>query len=237
MKPNLPTIKVSTVIVDKNIHNETKKLISDLGIKIIETISVDDITDCTSSHPDMQFLHLGNTRALAAKQTYEYYKSKLPEFDITCVDKVYSPYPNDSLLNVTIVGEFCFTSKLQWGKLEAFIDAQPIFINQGYSKCNICILNENAIITSDRGIEREALKNGLRTYFLESNEIALDGYNNGFWGGSSGLVDRGRLLLNGNIEKLDCFDKLIDIFKKEKIEPVYHKEGEICDNGSIIPII
>lgn len=237
MNPNLPQNKVHTVVVDKNIQKATENLISDMGISIVKTVDIPQIKNSTATHPDMQFLYLGNNRALAAKQAYEYYCSQFPDLNIIPVNNIRSPYPDDCVLNVTLIGKYCFVTKYQWQKIGAYLNAEPIYINQGYSKCNICVLNENAILTSDKGIEKQALKIGIRAYFIESDEITLAGYKNGFWGGSSGLIDRNRLIMNGNIEVLKCYDKLNNIFKQEKIEPIYHRTGEMCDNGSIIPVI
>lgn len=226
-----------TAVIDPNAYVETKILLSEYGFNVVEALKIPQITDSTSTHPDMQFLYLGSNFALTVDQSYAYYKSAFPELNIKSIGAVHSPYPNDSLLNVTIVGNYCFATEKQWDIINRFTDFSPIIIKQGYSKCNICILNENAIITSDKGIASKSQKHGIKTYFLPSDEIALTGYKNGFWGGCCGLLDNNKLLFNGNITTLSCYNDLIDILKKEKIEPVYHRAGELRDIGSILTVI
>lgn len=226
-----------TAIIDASAYADTKEILNNYGFNVVETLKIPQINDSTATHPDMQFLYFGSNFALTVDQCYDYYKNSFPDLNFKSIGSVYSPYPYDSLLNVTIVGDYCFATKKQWETINRFIDLKPIIIKQGYSKCNICILNNKAIITSDKGIASEAPKNHLKAYFLPSDEIALSGYKNGFWGGCCGLIDNNKLLFNGDITALNCYNDLIDILEKEKIEPIYHRAGELRDIGSILTVI
>ena len=237
MNPNLPKQKADLVLVDKYISQYAKNKLKELGINYIETVEIKTIADTTSTHPDMQFLQIGESCAIVESSTFEYYKKLLPDYNIIDSVDIFSPYPYDSVLNVTFLGEFCFLTEFQFNKLKCFLKNKRIIVKQGYTKCNICILNKNAIITSDIGIIKEAEKFGLRAYFLPNDEIILKGYKNGFWGGSTGLIDTNCMFFNGNIKELSCYNDLAEILKKEKIEPVYINEHKLTDVGSILPIL
>lgn len=234
MKPNLPDKQVSAVLVDCLISDSSVNLLECKGIKVYKTIPLINICNSTSTHPDMQFSKLDDNNVLIAKEAYEHYKQILPDFNYKVVEGIASPYPTDSKLNFTIISNKCFACKHHL----PYIPSSNILINikQGYSKCNICILNENAIITSDKGICCAAENHGIKAYFLPDNEISLNGYTNGFWGGCTGLIDTDKLFFNGNIEKLSCYNELLDILFKEKIEPIYNKDISLQDIGSIIPL-
>lgn len=236
MKLNLPSERVKLVLVDKFISEYAKKTLNSLNIDYIETTSVESIIDCTSTHPDMQFLMFEQRKVLVEKNTYSYYKKLLPDFEIIPIDGIQSPYPKDSALNITILDDKCFLTNYQNNFIGDYISNNKIFIKQGYSKCNICILNESAIITSDKGIIENAINFGVKAYYLPSDDIFLKDYKNGFWGGCTGLIDKNLLFFNGNIEKLSCYSDLKTILTKEKIEPIYYQESFLEDTGSIIPI-
>ena len=184
----------------------------------------------------MQFVLINNSDVLVENTLYDYYKQKLPEHNFIPVFDISSPYPTDCLLNITLLDEICFMTKYQALKIGKYINKSKIFVNQGYTKCNICILNDKAIITSDKGIAESAQKNDIRAYLLPNDEIVLKGYKNGFWGGCSGLIDSDKLFFNGDIKKLSCYKELLTVLKKEKIEPIFFQGQNLEDCGSIIPI-
>ena len=223
------------ILIDKAISKDSKNFLLSLGFDLIETIELSFIQNSTSTHPDMQFFLFGNKKALIYSETYDYYRNNLPDFTFVAVDSFGGQYPHDCLLNIARVGESDFLTKFQFDNLNHTIELlNPVFTNQGYSKCSICILNNNAILTGDSGIYKIAKKKHLNCYFLNDNEISLKGYKNGFWGGCSGILGDNSLYFNGNIELLSCYNELVSILKKENIEPIYHKDVCLCDNGSIL---
>ncbi len=236
MKVNLPYKQVKKVLADCNLSDEAKKLLIKLGIDVIQTVPVKSLTDCTSTHPDMQFTVIDEYKALVCDQAKDYYKHQLPEFELVPVQGISSPYPNDCVLNITVINDICFLTDFQKKLLPLPGHLKLITVKQGYTKCNICILNEKSIITSDHSIYKAAEQNGVKAYYLSDKEIKLDGYDHGFWGGTCGLIGRNKLFFSGDITCLDCSSQLLEILEKEKIEPVYPKDVDLCDNGSILPL-
>lgn len=225
------------ILIDKKISDKSKSFLLSLGCDLIETVELSFIDNSTSTHPDMQFFSFSNKKAIVFSETLEYYKDKLPDYILYDVPSYGSVYPYDCILNIARVGEKTFLTKFQYENLKNIINfSSPVFTNQGYSKCSICVLNDSAILTADVGVHKIAQKNGVRSYLMNDNGIYLDGYNNGFWGGCSGVLGENKIYFNGNIEMLSCYDGLIEIFKKENIEPLYHTSEKLCDNGSILAL-
>lgn len=223
------------LLIDKHLAENSKKFLLDLGFDLIETCKQPCLEDSTATHPDMQFFLIKNNVAIVSDRVLCHYENVLPDFTLLPFKGICSGYPEDCLLNIAKVGDKHFMTKFQFEKLNCTVDFSfPIFTKQGYSKCSICILNDEAILTGDAGIHRIAVNNGMRSYLLDDSEIMLDGYKKGFWGGCSGLIGNNKLFFNGDIEKNSNYQKLTDILAKEKIEPIYHKEIPLCDNGSII---
>lgn len=225
---------MTRLVVDKNISQFSKDCLSDLGYDLIESFCLSSIKNSTATHPDMQFFYLGENKALVASEASDYYKSVLPDFELISVDGIGGKYPDDCILNIARIGDKHILTEFQQQKLLPYCDFKPIYVNQGYTKCSTCILNENAVLSADKGIVSILKKQGIRAYFLPDGEIELNGYKNGFWGGATGLIDKGKIFFNGNIESLSCFYELFKILEQEKIEPIYHTKTNLCDNGSII---
>ena len=224
------------VIIDKNISVYSIELLKSSGFDIIKTFALPEIDNSTSTHPDMQFLKIADKKALVAESAYAYYVDMLPDFEIISVSGINGKYPYDCLLNSVLFKKLYISTSKQHAVISEYIDADPIIVNQGYTKCSTCVLNENSILTGDDGIYKKCTEFGLKAHKLPDKEILLSGYNNGFWGGCTGLLNDSQMFFNGNIELLSCFDKLQYILYKEKIEPIYHKHTPLTDNGSIISI-
>lgn len=237
MKPFIPDDCVNVVVVDKNISESSKQIIRSFNIDIIESVENTNIDNSTATHPDMQFCPIDFNKAFVASFAYEYYSVKLPTYELLEIDNITYPYPYDSKINITTLDNSCVCTDYQWNLVGRFLNKRHIRINQGYSKCNICILNSKSVITSDFGIIRSLSASGINAYYLPDDEIGLKGYTHGFWGGCSGLLSSDKLFFNGDISKMDCYDELLSILKKEKIEPIFNKEHALYDCGSIIPVI
>ena len=107
---------------------------------------------------------------------------------------------------------------------------------QGYAKCSVCVVDEGAIITADRGVETAARKAGLDVLLIEPGYIFLDGFTFGFIGGSSFKISRSKLAFTGTLDAHPNKEDIIHFLKVHEVEPVYLTERLIFDIGSGIPI-
>ena len=235
---NIPKSKVSAVLVDCKLNNRSCELLENQGIRVIKTRPLRSISNSTSTHPDMQLVRIDERTALVAAELADYYAELLPDYRLISIDGIKLPYPNDCSLNFTVIGDRCFITENQFNTVRSVTDIRYkiVKIKQGYSRCSICILNENAIITADYGIIRAAKNVAMRAYYLPDESILLDGYRNGFWGGCCGLISPETVFFNGNIESLPCKTRLFDILKSEKITPLYCKDISLYDNGGFITL-
>ena len=110
-----------------------------------------------------------------------------------------------------------------------------INVNQGYCKCSICLINQNSIITEDQSI-CNALKDKFDVLKINSGYVQLKGYNYGFFGGCTGLIDKNTLAINGEIKYHKDKDEMISFLKERNVQLVELKSGYLEDIGSIIPL-
>ncbi len=109
-----------------------------------------------------------------------------------------SVYPEDICLNLLPINGSLF------GRLDRaapeLIAAYPhrIHVNQGYTRCSVLKLSEQAAITADKGLAAALSENGINVLCIQPGHIRLKGYNYGFIGGASFLSPDGTVCFFGN---------------------------------------
>ena len=109
-----------------------------------------------------------------------------------------------------------------------------IDVKQGYSKCSVCVINKNAIITSDLGVAKKCDNYGIDVLFVDDSNIKLHGVSHGFIGGSCGLISPDLLAINGNITYHINSDAIQLFCEKYNVNIISLHNEEIEDIGSII---
>lgn len=239
--PNVPNGRVTKVIVDNRIGKAFQNALEKQGIEVVKTASLNCLYDAVASHPDMQIHHLGDNLFVCEKSLKNYYKSLLPDAEIIPGQSVLTDkYPSDIAFNCARVGNFLF-HKLSFTDLSILEyykrnGVKLINVKQGYSKCSICVINENAIITSDKKINDEAIKNGIDSVVVNNSEIVLKGLDCGFFGGICGLIDKDLLCINGNIGKMSDCGIIYKFCEKHNVKILNFNASIPEDVGSILPI-
>ena len=105
------------------------------------------------------------------------------------------------------------------------------FTRQGYSRCSVVPMGDK-ILTSDYGIYK-TLKDKIEVVLLSEENIPLDGFDNGFLGGTCGFFEN-TLIFNGNIEKLNSYETIKMEAKKSGIKLLYPNNCDLFDTGSLI---
>lgn len=239
--PNLPDTRVTKVIVDYRISQEAQKALNKEGIEVIKTIRHTGLYDAVCGHPDMQIHHLGDDKFVCELNVYDYYKEKLPCATIIRGETaIKSEYPFDIAYNGVALGDFFFHNLKYTDKMiyqyKITKEHQLINVKQGYTKCSVCILNEHAIITSDKIVAKKAQENKIDALYVSPAKIKLSGFSNGLVGGICGLIDRETLAVNGDVALLDCGAEFISFCKKHNVNILQLTDAIPEDIGSIIPI-
>ena len=240
-KPNLPQNDVRHCVIS-NSDNRAVEFLEKQGIKTILVENSTNLEDEISSHTDLLFCYYAEKQAIISPNQPNLIKRVK---ELGCRVEVaefepFSPYPNDVLLNSAIINDcmICKTSStsnflLDFAKRN---DVSILNSKQGYSKCSICIVNENAIITEDEGITKLLKNSQIEVLKIQDNFIRLSHEHSGFLGGASGKIGKDILFFNGNLEEHPSYESIVRFLSFYNVKPVYDKSYKLTDIGSIIPI-
>lgn len=214
---------------------------SEILENVIPTFNISAIKSSLKYHPDIQIHPIDNNNLVCAPECYDYYRNCLPT-TINIIKgsaNIGDTYPSDCAYNVTRVGNFviCNTKIIDRTILNIYKDMGFTFIhtNQGYSKCNIAIIDEETILTEDEGIHNTIIVNQIpiKTYLMQKGEIFLNGFDYGFIGGACGLIEN-RLLWYGNPQNLSYYKQIKEITEERQILNISLSNQPLGDFGGII---
>lgn len=227
------------VIIDRNMDAEFIGAIRSVFPKrtIIKSYYLSGINGALSTHPDIQIHFLNGKTAVCAPECFNYYKKNLSRFGIDVVMGETSPentYPADIAYNVARVGIYVI-SKMQNTEpkiLEYYQSHKKyrlINTKQGYAKCNLCIAGSNAVITEDENLFGILSELGdIKVLKTEKGRVSLRGYEYGFIGGASGLIDDIAVFC-GKLPR-----SIIDFLDVNNIKYCCLAQSGLVDYGSII---
>ena len=115
-------------------------------------------------------------------------------------------------------------------------DKEIIDTNQGYTKCSIAVVSDNAIITDDVDIYKKCKKK-IDVCFVEKNSVRLNGYNYGFIGGCCGKISKDKLAFFGDVNYHKNSKEIKEFCYKYDVECISLSNLPLYDYGSLIPII
>jgi len=229
------------VIVDFRTSEVSIETLKRLNYNVIKTPMLKSVYDAICGHADIMLHKTCDNEIICEPSIYDYFKLKLTGCNTVKGESLLNDkYPYDIAYNVCCVSNkvFCNTKYTDKKILYRYneMDYEIIDIKQGYAKCSVCVVSDNAIITGDKGIAKAAEKNNIDVLLTSNDDIKLPGMNNGFIGGATGLLSKDRLAVNGNIEyHRDC-RKIIDFCTGYGVEIISLNTGRIVDIGSIITV-
>ncbi len=229
--PYLPQKRVALLIADCDVP----------GTAIVPPPRIKCLPYSMQRHADLGICIVSERTAVCPPDTFGYYSAALSPYGFSVVcgkSALGSNYPQDSAYNVGIAGNYCFmNTKICDSVLKEKISESKftvLDVKQGYSKCSMCALSENLILTSDMSIKRACEKNGIDTIFTDSSFVRLGGFSYGFIGGAVTMIDKDTLLFNGSVPKnLPLLKEL----EKRGIRTQFLHSGPLLDIGSLIPLM
>ncbi len=237
--PNLPQKRVKDCIVGSAYTDEIKEL-TEWGINCIKLSRLSTLDDEISSHADIQIFNKGNGKLVISNEAGEKLKEGLKDFNLTFQKNIKSPYPNDIMLNAAFIGNkiICNTSFVS-KEIISFANENNIEIihtKQGYSRCSLCIVNENALITEDTGLTSLLKKCQFDVLEITPGKIHLSEAHSGFIGGASAKISKKEIYFSGDISKHPDFNKIKGFLDNYNISMVYNKSRKLTDFGGIIQL-
>ncbi len=228
---------MSYAIIDKKMPEDAKIRLR-LEFSLIE-LSTQQITyDAISGHPDIFFCQVED-KIIFAKNLPADIRSLIPQKSSTQFIEgekdVGLKYPENIPYNVSVRHPICihhfeYTDTYLNKSLQGFEKWQ---VNQGYSRCNTIILNENFFITSDQPTFEMIQKKGREVLFIQPDPILLPGFNHGFIGGCMGILKK-NIYVTGQLDFLKERTSFMNFTKKAGYKVIELYKGPLMDVGSII---
>lgn len=242
---NLPDNKVAKVLIDKRMPEDMKKRLNDFGIETLDIDRHPNLYEAVSCHPDMVLHHVHDNIIVYEPLVNSGVVEALRDMGFVLVQgcsKIKPYYPHNIAYNVALVGKNAFHNfKYTDPVLKQLLvnnNFKLIHVNQGYAKCSICIVDENSIITSDKGIHKQAVKHGIDSLLIPPQKsIILKGLDHGFIGGATGKLAYNKLAICGSLINIEGCEMIKNFLKVRNIEIIELGNDDIYDVGTIIPIM
>lgn len=255
-KPNLPEGKVKMVLAGE-IYLDTLRL-DKLGIEAVGISSSPCLDAPVAAHTDMQVVHLYRDAFMEAPvescKGKEHYTQKIDDawckaeklvelgISLRRGESTLSPdYPACAAYNVLLLGKLavfnpkCLDNALKRSLI--FLQYQPVFVKQGFSRCSVCVISQNAAITADTGIAKALRDCGVDVLLIRPGYIDLPGYDTGFIGGASFKISNDTVAFTGLLNGHPDCDQILAFLKKHQMRSCILSSKPIFDIGSAIPMI
>lgn len=242
--PNLP-VCAGTVIIGEKYCNMLQNGVENWGINVLPMPDNPCIDARLSGHADLSVLHLGGNRLLLAPYLKgSSFSQQLGNmgFDLEFADIEQSAlYPNDAQMNVCIIGDkVIYNPKTVPDVMVKYLTfgdrAVQINNRQGYSRCSVCVVSDDAIITADEGIYRSAEAHGIDVLKIQPGYIDLPGFDYGFIGGASFKISDTKLAFTGGLDRHPDAEQIIEFTSLHNVDIVYITDKPAFDIGGAIPI-
>ena len=238
--PNLPQDNAKLVVMSTN-NKELVNRVEELKIKVLPSENLSKLLIFEQYHTDLQLLHYNKDTVFVLKECTNL-KENLKKYFPNVIEiskNIEKDYPNNVMLNCVVLNDklICNSKTIADEVLQMAIkdNLKIINANQGYTKCSTCIVNENAIITSDKSIYKSC-RNEMDVLLIRQGYIELSGVDYGFIGGSSFKVNKNTLAFTGNIKLHPDYEIIKSFAQNYNVELLSLTENTMIDIGSIIPI-
>ena len=224
------------IIVSNRASAKFFELLEKENMKYIKSLNNEKFNKNYNDHPDLSILNIDEDIYIE-NSVYDYYSEYLSGFNLKKVDV--SNFKNgEMVLNIAKNKKYFFhnekfTTKEIFEKLR--LNREYVKINQGYANCSMICL-ENHIITSDEGVYKTLKAENIDVELVTNEGIILNGYKNGFVGGTCGFVSDDILLFYGDVTKYRDYDIIKRVADEENVKTLYPKDETFVDLGGIISL-
>ncbi len=187
---------VMYVLTDHRIPAKATASLRSYGYEPLPMPSASYLSEGVSAHPDM-LLFIGFGKLFCHRRYYltnEVLINRIARITgcatVLSDEPTDKEYPQDVLFNACLLRNKLICNKKTVSKLilatAENAGCEIIHVPQGYTKCAVCAVSENAIITADKGIATACRASGLTVLEITEGHVSLPPYEYGFLGGCSG---------------------------------------------------
>ena len=180
------------------------------GFSVVPTDRAEALPIPEQRHADMQILKIADRLFILG--CCDGLKDRLTEYDVrVCSKPSGSDYPDNISMNMLLFGRKLFgrTDRID-PLVKEYCEQKGIelvFMKQGYARCTTLVLDNESVITADKGVQGVMKKYGAEALPISGEGISLPGYDTGFIGGAS-MVYQNTVYFFGNASALSDYNKI-----------------------------
>lgn len=222
------------------VNFENEKIISVLksyGYICIPTIKSNNVSEPIACHADVLYLKTNNNVLYVSKCQYNNYQLlqkigyKINNIELNV------GYKTESKLNMVITNNLIMCNPKTCTDIDNFkSNKQIIYVKQGYTKCSTIIINDNCFITEDESIYKSLINSNYKCLLIDKAYVRLDGYEYGFIGGASAVLNKELLLFFGDISKHPQYNLIKEFCVNNNINIDYIEDMQLTDIGGIVEL-
>lgn len=231
---------MNRILISENANDIIKKYLA-TKCPIIQIKKTDVVYDAISSHVDIYICKIKNN-IIIAKEQLELIQYDLEQSQIKCrkgTSLLGHKYPKNIRYNAVYMGEYLIhnTKHTDAAVLD---EAQKngleiIPVKQGYTKCNLVVINDYSVITSDEGLKHTLEQKNIDVLLIQKGFVKLEGFEYGFLGGASGKIGN-TIVFNGNLEEHPDYMRIKQFIESKGLKLKYFIQYPLEDIGSIIEV-
>lgn len=231
---------MNKLIIASELNKTSLHMLHCMGYDVINFNCNPNVDDKIAHHTDISFF-VYKKDIFIAKEMEELADTFISYGFNVHIEPEYlgSKYPDDVRLNCVASGDYllCNESTVSANILNYFKENGKTIINvkQGYTKCSVIPVADNAIITDDESVYRICTAYGIDVLQVGKGSVALKGYDYGFIGGASGVLDN-VIVFNGDLGTHPDGEKIAEFINKYNKLYINLKPGKLEDIGSIIAL-
>ncbi|MCX6245976.1 MAG: hypothetical protein NTU98_14880 [Bacteroidetes bacterium] len=224
------------IIIDKKIPQEARERLSESG-DLLELETEGIVYPAISGHPDIFFCKTPGGLVVAPNLP-EYYFNLLEKHGVkyfkgnnpSSIHHPASVHYCSSLDNRYLVHRLRYTDPVI---LQNSHTLNKIAVKQGYTRCNLLLLKDHHYLTSDAGIHHTLMHHGLNGLFVSPDGIILQGFQNGFIGGTMGIV-KDQVFILGQLSQYAEGERVRNYLSSLDYQVIELYDGPLVDGGGIL---
>lgn len=158
------------------------------GYQIIPSKKIEAFSSPEQRHADMQALSIYGTLFTIENCSQPVGRNYPDNVRLNCLYIYKKLYGNLKATDSSVL-DFCQQNNIRC-----------VHVNQGYTRCSALVIDEHAVITADKSIQKALQNDGVEVLFIQPGHIRLEGLNYGFIGGAS-FTDEKTVYFFGDITR------------------------------------
>lgn len=230
--------------IDYRVTKEELLNLSKLNMNPILVPKCTKVYEAINGHPDIQLNILKNKsldKVIIQKDISQNFREILKSHNINYIvskNSLSNTYPDDIILN-SLIFENYFIHTLKYTDSNLLKSQElklHINVPQGYTKCSILPVRDNALITSDQGIYNTLKDFNFDILLLPPGDILLPSLNYGFIGGVGGMISNNKMAFFGDLDSYKWGDQIKKFLFKYDVSPIALRKGKLIDRGSLLTL-